>query len=164
MLALTLGLLAHVSASTGGTAAAPPPVPSHIQIMSAYGYNSSAQAGWCSFGKSFNLSALLEGYEQHGLPGMYRIDCVGCQTIENGGGKYPPDPGFAAGVVCDHRNCTTCKNGEAHSNTEFILLNTKFIIFHQQSFNRNQTPGHTPLTDCVRGQSTTCARRAGVTP
>jgi hypothetical protein len=75
-----------------------------------YGYNASAQAGWCSWGKSFNLSQLVEGYEQHGLPGMYRIDCVGCQELEKGGGKYPPDPGFAAGVVCDHRNCSACPN------------------------------------------------------
>jgi hypothetical protein len=27
----------------------------------------SAQAGWCSFGKSFNLTALVEGHQQHGL-------------------------------------------------------------------------------------------------
>jgi hypothetical protein len=33
--------------------------------------------GWCSFGKSFNLTALIEGHTNYGLPGLYRIDCVG---------------------------------------------------------------------------------------
>ena len=28
----------------------------------------SAQAGWCSFGKSFNLTALVEGHQQPGSP------------------------------------------------------------------------------------------------
>eukprot|EP01052_Picozoa_sp_SAG31_P012481 SAG31_NODE_731_length_12498_cov_7.368336_9_plen_215_part_00 len=53
------------------------------------------------------VSALIQ---QTKLPGLYRIDCVGCQEMEDGGGKYRPDPGFAAGVICDHRNCTTCPN------------------------------------------------------
>ena len=80
--------------STACAAAAPPAAPpAHITTMTAYGFNASAQAGWCSWGKSFNLSALVEGFEQHGLPGLYRIDCVGCQGLEKGGGVHPPDPG-----------------------------------------------------------------------
>ena len=32
------------------------------------------------------------------LPGMYRIDCVGCQSVASGdGGHYPKNPGFANG-------------------------------------------------------------------
>ena len=70
--------------------------------MTAYGYDAEAQSGWCSFGKSFNLSALVEGHARHGLPGMYRIDCVGCQSVAAGdGGKYPANPSFANGVICD---------------------------------------------------------------
>eukprot|EP01051_Picozoa_sp_SAG22_P011845 SAG22_NODE_1177_length_5246_cov_48.458908_4_plen_344_part_00 len=102
------------AAASAAAAVAPPPSakppPPHIKIMSAWGYNASTQAGWCSFGKSFNLSALLAGYKDFGLPGLYRIDCVGCYEEEDGGGKFPKDPGFAAGVICDHRNCSTCKN------------------------------------------------------
>lgn len=96
-------------ARTHGPAEAAAP-PAHITTMTAYGYNASAQAGWCSWGKSFNLTELIQGFEQHGLPGLYRIDCVGCQELENGGGKHLPDPGFAAGVICDGRNCSTCPN------------------------------------------------------
>ena len=124
---LALGLLAARSASQPP----PPPVPAHITTMTAYGYNASAQAGWSTWGKSFNLSALIEGHAKHGLPGMYRIvrwhpsrrfaplrgltpagcpqDCVGCQVMETGGGNdhgkpFPKDPGFAAGVICDYRS------------------------------------------------------------
>ena len=93
-----------------GPRALPAPVPAHITTMTAFGYDALAQAGWSSWGKSFNLSALVEGYKRYKLPGLYRIDCVGCQEEENGGGKYPPNPGFAAGVVCDHRNCSTCRD------------------------------------------------------
>ena len=107
---LRLAALVAMATSSATTASPTKPPPPHITTMTAFGYNASAQAGWCSWGKSFNLSALVEGYQQHGLPGLFRIDCVGCQEVENGGGIYPPDPGFAAGVVCDHRNCTTCRN------------------------------------------------------
>jgi hypothetical protein len=31
---------------------------------------------------------------------MYRIDCVGCQSVASGdGGHYPKNPGFANGVI-----------------------------------------------------------------
>jgi hypothetical protein len=74
---------------------APPVVPAHIKIMTAFGYNASAQAGWSSFGKDFNLTNLVVGHQQHDLPGMYRIDCVGCEaTAKN-------EPGFAHGIICD---------------------------------------------------------------
>jgi len=69
LLLAALGLLAARSASQPP----PPPVPAHITTMTAYGYNASAQAGWSTWGKSFNLSALIEGHAKHGLPGMYRI-------------------------------------------------------------------------------------------
>ena len=81
--------------------AAPPPttpplaVPAHFKYMSAYGYNASAQAPWCTFAKSFNLSQLVEGFTNFGLPGLYRIDCVGCE------GSQAKSPGFAAGIICD---------------------------------------------------------------
>lgn len=70
-------------------------VPPHIKIMTAYGYDAPVQAGWSTFGKSFNLSALVEGHRTHGLPGMWRIDCIGCQNVAK---KWP---GFASGVVCE---------------------------------------------------------------
>lgn len=74
---------------------AAPDVPPHIQIMTAYGYDAPVQAGWTSFGKSFNLSALVEGHRSHGLPGMWRIDCIGCQHLAK------TWPGFASGVICE---------------------------------------------------------------
>jgi hypothetical protein len=82
--------------------------------MTGCGYNASAQAGWTTFGKSFNLSALVQGYRSYGLPGVYRIDCVGCSEYEKGNPAtgIPKNPGFAAGVICDSHfydpNCTTC--------------------------------------------------------
>lgn len=75
----------------------PPTVPKHIKIMTAYGYDAPLQSGWSSFGKSFNLSALIEGFQQHGLPGMYRIDCIGCTKDAD------RSPGFAAGIICESR-------------------------------------------------------------
>ena len=74
---------------------APLAVPPHIKIMTAYGYDAPMQAGWCSFGKSFNLSALVEGHRVHRLPGMWRIDCIGCQHVAK---KWP---GFASGIICE---------------------------------------------------------------
>ena len=86
-----------VRATTGMRA---PTVPKHIQIMTAYGYDAPLQAGWSSFGKSFNLSALIEGFQQHGLPGMYRIDCIGCTA------DAERSPGYAAGIICESRGST----------------------------------------------------------
>ena len=103
------------SASTDSRSTPPPKPPAHIKHMTAFGYDAAQQAGWCTFGKSFNLSALVEGHAKHGIPGLYRIDCVGCQSIENGVGKWPKDPGFAAGVVCD-RYAPGC--GDATNRTQ----------------------------------------------
>jgi hypothetical protein len=83
---------AAAAARTPAAGAAPP---KHVKYMSAYGYNASAQATWCSFGKSFNLSQLVEGHKTFGMPGLYRIDCVGCE------GSQAKSPSFAAGIICD---------------------------------------------------------------
>ena len=76
-------------------------VPAHIKIMTAYGYDAPVQAGWSTFGKSFNLSALVEGHRAHGLPGMWRIDCIGCQNVAK--------PGFASGVICEVKQANGTK-------------------------------------------------------
>ena len=99
--------------------------------MTGCGYNASAQVGWNTFGKSLcattlrspfcavaatlsarccsNLSALIEGYHQHGLPGVYKLDCVDCQIFERGNPAtgIKKQPGFAAGVICNARGCQT---------------------------------------------------------
>lgn len=90
-----LRLLVAVRAT--GSAVVPP---AHIVEMSAYGYNASAQAAWSTFGKSFNLTELVRGHATDGLVGVYRIDCIGCESL----GRR--DPGFASGVVCDYHNAT----------------------------------------------------------
>ena len=56
-----------------------------------------------------NLSALIEGYHQHGLPGVYKLDCVDCQIFERGNPAtgIKKQPGFAAGVICNARGCQT---------------------------------------------------------
>jgi hypothetical protein len=95
-----LASLHGVLSGTSAAAAAPPllpPPPAHIQIMTAYGYDAPVQAGWTTFGKSFNLSALVEGHRTHSLPGMWRIDCIGCQADAR------RTPSFASGVICDAR-------------------------------------------------------------
>ena len=106
----------HLAADDdGATVAAPRAVsarvtpPAHVNIMTGCGYNASAQAGWNTFGKSFNLSALIEGYHQHGLPGVYKLDCVDCQILEKGNpaAGIRKQPGFAAGVICNARGCQT---------------------------------------------------------
>ena len=76
-------------------------VPPHIRIMTAVGYDPSNQTGWSSFGKSFRLSSLVEGHRDYGLPGVYRLDCVGCE------GLAAKEPGYANGIVCcTHSDCT----------------------------------------------------------
>lgn len=76
-------------------------VPPHIKIMTAVGYSPSNQTGWSSFGKSFRLSSLVEGHRDYGLPGVYRLDCVGCE------GLAAKEPGYANGIVCcTHSDCT----------------------------------------------------------
>jgi hypothetical protein len=59
-------------------APSPPPTPSHVVEMTAFGYDAAGQASWSTFGKSFNLSALLEGQTTHGLSGVCAvpISCV----------------------------------------------------------------------------------------
>lgn len=84
-----------VSVAAPTTRARADAVPNHIKIMTAYGYDAPVQAGWSSFGKSFNLSALIEGHRLYGLPGMWRIDCIGCQNLAE------KSPGFASGVICE---------------------------------------------------------------
>jgi hypothetical protein len=86
--------LAFVAVCSGSPV--PQYVPDHVTIMTAYGYDAAAQANWSSFGKSFNLSQLVEGYSSYGLRGMYRIDCVGCEHLR----KHNPQAGYAAGVIC----------------------------------------------------------------
>ena len=50
-------------------------VPANLRHMSAYDYDAALQSNWSTFGKSGNLSALLDGFAQHAFPGLYRIDC-----------------------------------------------------------------------------------------
>jgi hypothetical protein len=38
---------------------------------------------------------MVEGYREHKLRGMFRIDCVGCP------GSWSPRWGFAHGIVCN---------------------------------------------------------------
>jgi hypothetical protein len=79
-------------------AAANAVLPEHLTIMTAYGYNASAQSTFCTFAKSFNLTELVEGYHATGLKGMYRIDCVGCERLWDKG------DGFAGGVICHNKS------------------------------------------------------------
>lgn len=72
----TLASLAVVSSSQGARVlVSAADVPPSLKHMSAYDYSAALQSNWSTFGKSGNLSELVEGWEQYRFPGMFRIDC-----------------------------------------------------------------------------------------
>eukprot|EP01051_Picozoa_sp_SAG22_P010498 SAG22_NODE_949_length_6356_cov_2.100527_1_plen_448_part_00 len=97
-----------------------PAVPKHVKVMTACGYNVTTQGtgGWQSFAKSRNLQQLLDGYAQHGLKGMYRVDNpdytnIACSKTNT----CAPYAAHGRGNICafrapgPHENATSARHG-----------------------------------------------------
>ncbi|MEC9052741.1 MAG: glycoside hydrolase family protein, partial [Actinomycetota bacterium] len=55
-------------------------VPPHVKIMTAFGYDAAVQPQFCTHAKHPNLTALVSLYRTKGIPGLYNLYCVGCET------------------------------------------------------------------------------------
>lgn len=103
-------------------AAAAASVPPHVTVMTAYGYDAAAQHAWSTFGKGFNLTELIEGYERYKFPSLYRIDCVGCWSL------WQQGTGFAAGAIChdsapqSYRLCSKAKGDPSDWDTQTLAM------------------------------------------
>ena len=66
---LSIGLPGLLSAVLFGVGHGGMVIPDHITEMTAFGYSAVAQHNWSTFGKSFNLSALLDGHARFDFRG-----------------------------------------------------------------------------------------------
>jgi hypothetical protein len=97
-----------------------PEVPSHVTVSTAYGYNASAQAGWNTWAKSFNLTELVEGHTDYQLKGMYRLDCVGGPPSFPNSGIVCDRPGPKRDGTNPYHMCSKAQNDTTDWRTETI--------------------------------------------